>query len=75
MTVSLRILDRMSQMMVLEWSTVLWTLTSLSIFCWLTSDLFPRLMVVPQMKQVSRSILRLANDRFLILNEILASAI
>ena len=24
----------------LEWSTVLWTETNLSIFCWLTSDLF-----------------------------------
>ena len=57
MTVSLRILERMSQMMVLEWSTVLWTDTNLSIFCWLTSDLFPRLMVVPQMKHISRSIL------------------
>ena len=40
----------------LEWSTVLWTDTSLSILLWLTSDLFPLEMVIPQMKHISRSI-------------------
>ena len=40
----------------LEWSTVLWTDTSLSILLWLTSDLFPLEMVIPHMKHISRSI-------------------